>query len=446
MPFTLEGKPLPLEKMPSSGNADAGAPPPTQNPEHAHLFCPTGFLDDSYWHRTYWMYGSRFVSGWCGYFLAGKAAPAGKILVFDDKNVYGFGRKPEYFRWTVPIEHQLFSADKISPQTPTANTKAKDSLIRIANSKSLDPANKPITVQAWIKPEKPNGVILAHGGNVHGYALYIQNAKPCFAVRVNQKLSVVKAKQSVAARWTHLAGVLTEDKKLQIYIDGKLADSATADSLLTTQPADAMQIASDENSTVGDYANTFPFNGLIDELSIHHKALTPSDFQTRSDLVLQLSFDRRSTADASPNKNNGTATGTRFVPGKIKQAARFTGKAKSTSGYLVNHHWTTDVPIIPRAMLLASDTIFIAGPQDLIDEPTALRQIDTKRTKQKLIAQANAIDGKSGAILMAVSKTNAKTLTTITLESPPVFDGMATANGKLYISTMDGHIIAMKHK
>ena len=35
------------------------------------------------------MYGSTFVSGWCGYYLAGKTAPAGRILVFDDQSTYG---------------------------------------------------------------------------------------------------------------------------------------------------------------------------------------------------------------------------------------------------------------------------------------------------------------------------------------------------------------------
>jgi len=124
-PFNLDGTRLPLESMPTSGNADAGAPPATQDPARAHLFSPTGFLDDTYWHRTYWMYGSRFVSGWQGYYRAGKAAPSGKILVFDEENVFGFGRKPQYFRWTTQIEHQLFGADKTPDPTPLPAGAAK---------------------------------------------------------------------------------------------------------------------------------------------------------------------------------------------------------------------------------------------------------------------------------------------------------------------------------
>ena len=32
--------------------------------------------------------------------------------MFDETKIYGFGRKPKYYRWTTPIEHQLFAANK----------------------------------------------------------------------------------------------------------------------------------------------------------------------------------------------------------------------------------------------------------------------------------------------------------------------------------------------
>jgi hypothetical protein len=125
-PFNLDGERLPLERMPRTGDADRGAVLPTQRPEHAHLFSPTGFLDDSWWHRTYWLYGSSFVSGWCGYYLAGKVAPAGRLLVHDAKHVYGYGRKPEYYRWTTPLEHQLFAAEKVPGVIKTTDARGRE--------------------------------------------------------------------------------------------------------------------------------------------------------------------------------------------------------------------------------------------------------------------------------------------------------------------------------
>ncbi len=236
-PFKLDGTRLPLQAMPRGANADAGAPPATQRADHAHLFCPTGLLDDSWFHRTYWLYGSRFVSGWCGYYRSGKAAPAGRILVFDDSKVYGFGRKLKYFRWTTPIEHHLFAADKVPP-------------------------------------------------------------------------------------------------------------------------------ASD------------------------------------------------APANADPKKTPP----------------------------LVAHHWTQDLPLFARAMVLADGTLFVAGPRDMVDEEQALKQIADPQVQQRLADQATAFAGKRGALLWAVSADGGQKLAEFELDAPPVFDGMAAAAGRLYLSTQSGAV------
>jgi len=74
-----------------------------------HLFTPTGFLDDSWMHRSYWVWGRSWSSGAGGYYQAGKNAPCGQLLSIDDTNVYGFGRMPQYYQWTLPKENMLFS-------------------------------------------------------------------------------------------------------------------------------------------------------------------------------------------------------------------------------------------------------------------------------------------------------------------------------------------------
>jgi outer membrane protein assembly factor BamB len=62
-------------------------------PRRPHLYSPTGLLDDSWWHRTYWLYGQENTSGWSTWFQAGNVVPAGRILAFDDETVFGFGRE-----------------------------------------------------------------------------------------------------------------------------------------------------------------------------------------------------------------------------------------------------------------------------------------------------------------------------------------------------------------
>ena len=67
-----------------------------QSPDVPHLFSPAGFLDGAWWHRTYWMWGTRMQSGWGGWGRAGYTAPAGRIMVADESSVYAFGRLNQY--------------------------------------------------------------------------------------------------------------------------------------------------------------------------------------------------------------------------------------------------------------------------------------------------------------------------------------------------------------
>jgi hypothetical protein len=57
-----------------------------------HLFSPTGLLDDSWFRRTYWIYGCVYVSGAQGWARTGNERPTGRILAIDEERIYGFGR------------------------------------------------------------------------------------------------------------------------------------------------------------------------------------------------------------------------------------------------------------------------------------------------------------------------------------------------------------------
>jgi outer membrane protein assembly factor BamB len=451
-PFRLDGTRLPLEAFPAGKDADQGAPPPIQKAEYAHLFSPTGFLDDSWWHRTYWMYGSRFISGWCGYYLAGKAAPAGRILVTDDDTVYGFGRKPQYYRWTTPIEHHLFAADKASLRTEASAGEAADSsCIRVAKSPSLNPNGKPLTVEAWVRTDRPSGVILAHGGGSHGYTMYFQSGRPCFGVRVDQELASVRAKEATVGRWVHLAGVLTADRELVLYVDGERAAASQAPGVLGADPAEAMEIASDEGSSVGDYSGSAAFKGAIDEVRLYHRALDDEHIARHAsrpgrehvdprDLVLWYSFDNGEATDISGRKNHGLVVGAKRIEGRAGAALQFTGKTAATADFTVAHHWTKEIPLLVRAMVLSDETLFVAGPPDLLDEEQTFKRIDDPEIRPTLDAQAAAFGGLKGGVLMAVSTRDGEERARWQLPSPPVFDGMAAAGQRLYLTTVDGTV------
>jgi len=230
------------------GRARAG-----RAPISSARFCPTGFLDDSWFHRTYWLYARTWGSGWCGYFIAGKHAPAGKILCVGDDQVYVFGRQPQYYRWTTPLEYRLFAARKEWKAAP----------------RKAPPAKRP----------------------------------------------AAKGKK------------------------------------------------------------------------------------------------KRRTAQPSPVTNKA------------------------------NYAWTTTVPILVRAMALADRTLFIAGPRDVLEE-SGRGKLDPAREKL-IVRQEAGYLGKAGAVLRAVAAADGRTLAESRLPAPPVFDGMAAANARLYIALMDGSVVCL---
>jgi hypothetical protein len=89
--------------------------------------------------------------------------------------------------------------------------------------------------------------------------------------------------------------------------------------------------------------------------------------------------------------------------------------------------WMRWLPVRIRAMVKAGATVFVAGAPDTFDpdDPYA------------------AFEARKGARLVAVSGTDGKKLYETALESPPVFDGMIAARGRLFVAGRDGSIVCL---
>ncbi len=61
-------------------------------PNVTHMYSPAGFLDDAWWHRTYWILGTAMQCGYGGWSRVGNVVPSGRLMVMDDENIYGWGR------------------------------------------------------------------------------------------------------------------------------------------------------------------------------------------------------------------------------------------------------------------------------------------------------------------------------------------------------------------
>jgi outer membrane protein assembly factor BamB len=102
--FSLEGKRVEVASLSSK----SAAPPP----DAVHLFCSTGFLDDLWFHRSYWTYGPNFPEGWSEYSLAQNRAPSGRIMVLDDSRAYAY-RADGLGNTLLPTPlYRLYAADK----------------------------------------------------------------------------------------------------------------------------------------------------------------------------------------------------------------------------------------------------------------------------------------------------------------------------------------------
>ena len=458
-PFDMQGKRTRINRLEVTD----------QRGEDAHLFCPSGFLDDSWWHRTYQVYGQSFSGGHSGYHRAGRETPSGKLMAFDEEYIYSFGRKPEYYKWTTPIEHQLFSVDKkwtLGTGKPKVEQKKQkedeNSMIRYQVTDSLDPVGKSLAVEAWVKPGRANasGVILARGGPSNGYALVLQKGKPEFMIRTDGCVHSVVATEKVRAKWVHIAGVLTSGKKLQLYIDGKLNNEGEEVGPISALPVQGMEIGADDAGSVGDYKTPFLFKGSIDDVRIYHGDLAAAEIMghtksehavdaAHAELVLHCTFNDGKAQDSSGQKNHGILTNS-VTPGKGKygQGLSFAGnlrpnRRRSTTTAFP-YRWTQDLPLFVRAMVKTADKLIIAGPEDIIDEEKVKVLFNSPEMQVRLDKQSALLAGERGGILWMVSTKDGKKISDYKLDVPPIFDGMIAANGKLFISTMDGSVVCLE--
>jgi hypothetical protein len=104
----------------------------------------------------------------------------------------------------------------------------------------------------------------------------------------------------------------------------------------------------------------------------------------------------------------------------------------------IEYRWSTSVPIAVRAMALAGQTLFIAGPPDM-EKPESPSRLTLANPDEALAA----FSGKRGAILCAISAADGKRLSEVKLDAMPVWDGMAAAHGRLFLSSADGMVVCL---
>ncbi len=147
---------------------------------------------------------------------------------------------------------------------------------------SLDPTYRPLTVGGLIKPESPDGVIVAHGNQMFGYSLYLKDRLPHFAVRLSGLLFQVRGSRPVRLNdWVHVGATIDPQGNLKLYQWGDEVGRLEGGHFVTQTPRDGLNVGADLGGRVGEYETPTHFRGLISDLRVYWGATVSPDFQFR---------------------------------------------------------------------------------------------------------------------------------------------------------------------
>jgi len=161
---------------------------------------------------------------------------------------------------------------------PAAARFAGDAQIVVGNVEPFTfPSDQSFTIQAWLlTSSQENQVIAARSG---AYSLGVKNGKLSAWIMQDGNAVVEAVGEADAAdgKWHHVAAIFDrEAQTLSLFLDGQpdgipgnigaIGDSTSASPL-----------------TIGAFGGPYPFNGTLDEISIHRAVLASADFSFSSD-------------------------------------------------------------------------------------------------------------------------------------------------------------------
>lgn len=111
----------------------------------------------------------------------------------------------------------------------------------------------------------------------------------------------------------------------------------------------------------------------------------------------------------------------------------------------LDYNWLHEEPdVMAKAMVLANDRLFIAGPRDVVDEKKMWGRSNEPMFQEKMEEQAAWSKGVHGGVMQVYSKADGRKLAERKLEQLPAFDGLIAAEGCLFMVTQDGSVACYK--
>ena len=130
------------------------------------------------------------------------------------------------------------------------------------------PANRALTIAAWLRPGGADGVIFAHGEASLGYALYLQDRKLTFAVNTPAKRSLVQSPETLSGKWVHVTALLDAEGKAWLFVHGRQSGEPVDAGLLPANPAGSLQVGNALGEPVKEDGKQRLFRGAIGDLQL----------------------------------------------------------------------------------------------------------------------------------------------------------------------------------
>lgn len=121
--------------------------------------------------------------------------------------------------------------------------------------------NRPLKIEVEVEGRQLNGVVVAQGGNQHGYSLHFIQGRPTFDVRVKGKVMRLQAPDVFAGKVVLKATLTAAEMTLQINDAHPLR--TTGPGLIPAQPTDSLSVGYDERTSAGDYSAPNKFTGQV---------------------------------------------------------------------------------------------------------------------------------------------------------------------------------------
>ncbi|MGC9316410.1 MAG: sulfatase-like hydrolase/transferase [Armatimonadota bacterium] len=165
-------------------------------------------------------------------------------------------------------------SELVETERGTARRFSGEEHISVPKSESLDPTRRAFTITATVRPEAEDGVVLARGGQSHGYALLLRDGRPELVIRAGGAVSRAAGEARLDGGWVTITAMLGEDLQMMIWVDGEEVARAEAHEPVYQDPNEEMQVGADGGTSVADTPSP-GFVGLIEQIGIHRGEAPP---------------------------------------------------------------------------------------------------------------------------------------------------------------------------